>query len=497
MTTTAEVIIIGAGAAGLMAGVAAGEAGLACLVLERRHRPGLKLLLCGNNRCNISHAGEARDLVAAYGEPVGAFLQPALAAFPPSRLRRWFEASGLPTCLHRDRIYPTSEKADDVLHCFTDRLRDLSVPLVLNCPVSALSRQPDGTYQVHCGAVQFSARQVLLATGGVSYPKTGSVGDGQRFAGELGHAVLPLRPGLAGMESTAGWLPRQAGSVSLAMTRLTIWQGGRVLAVTEGNVLVEGNVLRGTAVFDASRLIARNGWTEFELTLDVLPGLPPTALAVAAEPGAGRDRGLSRFLAAKGLEPAFAGSIALWLEKRQERRDWGRLLQALPLAVTAIRPVKEAIATVGGVDLSEINPETMESRLCPGLYFAGEVMDVDGPTGGYNLHAAFATARLAIQAMAGTAARVGQPAGAMAATGSVRAGEPSRRGGAEARGAAAAAAGGRRAAGFSGPDGRPSAGGRARPAGEGGSRRRPPARWETPPPAGDNEAWRQRKRGSK
>ena len=494
MAITAEVIIIGAGAAGLMAGVAAGEAGLSCLMVERRHRPGLKLLMCGNNRCNISHAGEARDLIAAYGDPVGTFLKTALTAFPPARLRQWFGAAGLPTGLNRDRIYPTSEKADDVLHCFTDRLRDLSVPLVLNCPVSTVTRLPEGGYQVSCGTVVFSAPRVILATGGVSYPKTGSVGDGQRFAGELGHAVLPLQAGLAGMDSAAEWLPRPAGNVSLPATRLTIRRQGTVVGVTEGNVLVEGSVLRGSAVFDASRMIARRGWTDFELDLDVLPGLSPSALATRLQQASGRDRGLSRFLAAQSLEPAVAGSLAAWLEKRGDAQAWAGLLKALPMAITAIRPVKEAIVTVGGVDLSEINPETMESRLCPGLYFAGEVMDVDGPTGGYNLHAAFATARLAVQAITGTAARVEPPAVAAAATDPGRSpAEPSRRGGAKAHGASPA--GGRRPAGSSGPEGGRTLG--DRPAGVFGARRRPPARWETPPSTGDNESWRQRRRGSK
>jgi len=487
MVTTAEVIIIGAGAAGLMAGVTAGEAGLPCLLVERRHRPGLKLLLCGNNRCNISHAGDARDMIAAYGEPVGTFLKTALTAFPPARLRRWFEAAGVPTCLNRDRIYPTSEKADDVLHCFTDRLRELSVPLLLNCPVSAVTRLPGGVYQVSCGAVVFTAPRVLLATGGVSYPKTGSVGDGQRFAGELGHTVLPLQAGLAGMDSAAGWLPRPAASASLPTTRLTITQRGAAVGTTEGNVLAEGNVLRGTAIFDASRMIARRGWTDFELELDVLPDMSLAAVAARLQQTAGRARGLSRLLTAQGLDLAVADSLAAWLEQRGgDASAWARLLKALPLPITGIRPVKEAIVTVGGVDLSEINPDTMESRRSPGLYFAGEVMDIDGPTGGYNLHAAFATARLAIQAMIGTVARVEQSAATAANRPPTKAG---RRGRGKARDATPTS--GRNAPGRSVP-------GEDRPAEMSSSeRRRSLPRWKTPPPTGGDESWRQRQRGSK
>jgi predicted Rossmann fold flavoprotein len=486
MVTTAEVIIIGAGAAGLMAGVTAGEAGLPCLLVERRHRPGLKLLLCGNNRCNISHAGDARDMIAAYGEPVGTFLKTALTAFPPARLRRWFEAAGVPTCLNRDRIYPTSEKADDVLHCFTDRLRELSVPMILNCPVSAVTRLPEGVYQVSCGAVVFTAPRVLLATGGVSYPKTGSVGDGQRFADELGHTVLPLQAGLAGMDNAADWLPRPAANAALPTTRLTITQRGSTLGTTEGNVLVEGNVLRGTAIFDASRMIARHGWTDFELELDVLLDMSLDAAAARLQQTAGRERGLRRFLTAQGLDSAVADSLAAWLEQRGgDASTWAGVLKALPLPIAGIRPVKEAIVTVGGVDLSEINPDTMESRRHPGLYFAGEVMDIDGPTGGYNLHAAFATARLAIQAMTGTAERMEQPAAAAVSRSQVKAG---RRGKAKARGATPAS--GRKEPRRSEPEGRPT---RA----SSSARRRSLPRWETPSTPGGDESWRQRKRGSK
>mgnify|MGYP000862629836 CR=1 FL=1 len=139
MVQNTDLLIVGAGAAGLWAAVAAGRAGLRCLLLERRHRPGLKLLLCGNNRCNISHAGSAAELQADYGEPVGSFLASALRLLPPALLRERFAACGLPSKVLHDRIYPSSEKADDVLHCFTDQLRDLEVPLLLNCPARKIT----------------------------------------------------------------------------------------------------------------------------------------------------------------------------------------------------------------------------------------------------------------------------------------------------------------------------------------------------------------------
>lgn len=385
---TADVLIVGCGAAGLLAAVSAGELGLNCMALERRHRVGLKLLMCGNNRCNVSHEAEVAEMLSAYGGAIGDFLRPALTKFPPRVLRSWFARHGLATCVKNQRIYPTTENGDDVLHCFTDQLRDLGVPLVLNCPVTGLEPLPGGGWLVRCGGLQLTARCVLLATGGVSYPKTGSVGDGQRFLSELGVEVTPLRAGLAGVDVSDRWL-QAPEKCEFLQVRLTVAEAsGRVLGQTQGNMLCDRGCLRGTAVFDATRLAAHHQVTEVRLTADLCPSL---ASASAVE---------SR-LASGGLEVlGVPSALAAGLRKAMPARETGRWLKAVPLTVEAIRPLKEAIVTVGGAALGEVNPETMEIRSQPGLYVAGELLDVDGPTGGYNLHAAFATAHLAMQAIA-------------------------------------------------------------------------------------------------
>lgn len=385
-------IIIGGGAAGLMAAAVAGEAGLPAMLLERRHRPGLKLLMCGNNRCNISHGATAGEMAQSYGGEIGRFLSPALKAFPPSALRAWFSCSGLQTVVKRNRIYPQTENADDVLHCFLDKLRDLRVPLVLNCPVAEIVRQENGYKVIAGNGVGFTASNVLIATGGVSYPKTGSVGDGQRFASQLGHKVTPLRAGLAGMEVSDEWL--SAGHESdLPDVEATLYSGDEVVARTSGNVLCAGGILRGTAIFDASRIIAHRQLRDFTLSLDLFPGIKPGEMEGMCRQARGAQA-LESLLVRLDMPGELAAPLARGLVK------WGgdvpSILKDMPVHVTGIRPLKEAIVTVGGVSLDQIDPETMESRICPGLYFAGEVMDVDGPTGGYNLHAAFATARLAV-----------------------------------------------------------------------------------------------------
>ena len=411
---TTDLIIIGAGAAGLMAGCCAGEEKLNCLLIERRHRPGLKLLLCGNNRCNLSHQGNAASLILDYGEPVGKFLEPALQECTPAILRKWFSSCGLETMVQRERIYPRSEKADDVLHCFTDRLRDLEVPLLLNCPVQKINPLPDGGFELGCGKIRLRSNFVLVTTGGVSYPKTGSVGDGQRMAGELGLRLEPYRPGLAGIEVDDAWLKTRSAREESGMpsVRVGIFSQGQEIAITEGNLLAAGNCLRGSAIFDATRIIGRREISNFALRLDLFPELTISSLERNLQAAWKKTRQLGATLNALGIEHAFATELSLKLKGAFQTEDFSGLassLKMMPLTNPIIRPLREAIVTIGGIALDEIDRESMQSRKFPGLFFAGEVMDIDGPTGGYNLHAAFASARLAIKSIAEKLGRTGLP----------------------------------------------------------------------------------------
>ena len=379
---TNKLIIIGGGAAGLMATVAAREFKISALLLERRHRPGLKLLLCGNNRCNLSHDASVAKMLQDYGTPVAGFLKTAITTFPPDKLREWFSRQGLPTIVKRDRIYPKSENSDDVLHCFLDIMREEQLPYVLNCPVKSVAKENNLFTVTAENGLTFQSEKVLIATGGFSYPKTGSVGDGQRIAAELNHSVIAPLPGLAGVDSEDKLLSFQL-ETDIPDVAITVFADGRPVARTRGNILCSattrtsslppGTILRGSAIFDATRAIARQKLSQFTLQLDFCPALvtPPD--------------NLSRL----PLPPALLSRLA-------KKPSW---VKAYNLQINGIRPLKEAIVSVGGVSLDEINPETMESMILPGLYFAGEVMDIDGPTGGYNLHAAFATARLAIASM--------------------------------------------------------------------------------------------------
>jgi predicted Rossmann fold flavoprotein len=347
-----DLIIIGGGAAGLMAGCAAGELGLKTLVLERKHKPGRKLLMCGNGRCNLTTNISEDRMLHMFGEPVGGFLEPAIRAFTPSMLQRWFAANGLKTVVKTgNKVYPHTECASDVLNLFTDQLRDKNVSLACSAVVQSVEKTSNG-FRVTTDNFVVEGAYVLIATGGISYPKTGSVGDGQEWAKRLGHSIEPYRAGLVGFEVEPGVLKGRVGTVYENVV-VGVWSNGKKVAETRGVYEIEKWGIGGTALTDASRIIARGHLKD--CTLDI----------------------------------QFEG---------------GRGEQVKPLRP---RSIKEAMVTVGGVALGQINSQTLESTTCPGLYFAGEVLDIDGPTGGYNLQAAFSTARLAVAAVGKRCGRKG------------------------------------------------------------------------------------------
>ncbi len=392
--TYPDLVIIGAGAAGLFAAGAAAEAGLRVVLLERRHRPGLKLLMCGNNRCNFSHAGSIEELLRAYGSPVVSFLHDAISALPPEKLRAEFAKMRLESIVSGSRIYPASGKADDVLHALTDRLRDREVPFMTNCPVESIQREENGLWTIACRTLTIQSNAVLLCAGGFSFPKTGSVGDGEKFSRELGLAFEQARAGLVAQE-----LPHEDALTQLSSEMLI--ELPDVIASypngisARGNLIIDRGLLRGSAIYDLNRQAARKNSSAKELHIDLFPQLNSSALNKKIEQLNARIADRARLLNALGLPP----SIARWLTQTCRQLD-ADTLKNIILRNSAPRGLKEAIVTVGGIARDEFNPATMECRKLPGLYAAGEVLDIDGPTGGYNLHAAFATGYLAVQSLA-------------------------------------------------------------------------------------------------
>lgn len=386
-----------------MAAVTAGRLGMRCMLIERKPQPGRKLLMCANNRCNLTNDLPTRKMITAYGAPVDEFLTPAIQSCSPRDLCRWFADNGLKTRTHKDgKVFPQSEKSSDVVRFFSGLLRDYEVPVVYNGCVEQLKQIPEGI-EVLLENFSIKARHVLVATGGVSYPKTGSVGDGQKIARSFGHKIMPYRPGLVGWEIADQWL---CGVEKGAFpgTVAGLYAGDTLIGKTTGEIEYSNRGIRGPAIVDASRLMARHGKGPFRLEVDLFPRLSQKGLTLQMDRGLAACHGnweqvLAQYLPSRAVARGFLEHVLRGT--RISAVSAAAALKHWLLIPVKSRPLKEAMVTVGGISLEEVTPETMESKRVPGLYFCGEVLDVDGPTGGFNLHAAFATAKLAVGAIAG------------------------------------------------------------------------------------------------
>lgn len=424
-----DVVVVGGGPAGLCAAIAAGEEGARSVVLEHLPKPGRKLLASGGGAGNLTHGGEIADFLPHYrggdrpGE-AGRFLRPALNAFSNRDLARFFADRGLPLAANGDgRVFPRSRQAADVLDLLLAVARRRRVELRTGVRVGSL--QVEGSRFVVSGSggePAVEGRTVVVATGGRSYPSLGATGEGYRLAVSLGHSVVHPRPALVPLTVTRpAFAPfARCAGVSLQGAGVSVGRGGRRVAAARGDVLFTHRGLSGPAILNLSRDVQPGDVVRVSL----LPGSGdphPAEQRLIAEIEAHAKRTVIGLLRGMGVVACLARALVSSL-----RLDAGTVAAELPrdarhaLAVSLAAeggghpfPVhsvggwNEAMVTAGGVRLSEVDPHTIGSRLVPGLFFAGEVLDVDGATGGYNLQAAFSTGRLAGQS-AGRLAR-GRP----------------------------------------------------------------------------------------
>ncbi len=406
-----SVLIIGGGAAGLMAAVTAAEAGARVTLLERNEKLGKKLYITGKGRCNVTNLctpEEFRQNVVRNPR----FLYSALEALPPAALTEKLAAWGCPTVTERGRrVFPASQKASDVTHAFERQLTRRGVTVRLNARVSALTVK-DGRVAGAMleGGEALAADAVVLCTGGCSYPSTGSTGDGYALLAACGHAVEPPKAALAPLLSDAEWV-RALQGLSLKNVRLTLRRGKKRLYTEIGEMLFTHFGVSGPLVLTASSYLAGLPPEECRLELDLKPGLTDKQLderLVRDVAAAGRKH-LQAIL--RGLYPErLALTVAELAQidplkpagelRREERERLVSLTKALPLPVTGPEPIAAAVITAGGAQVGQFRPATLESRLVKGLYVAGELLDVDALTGGYNLHIAFATGYCAGRAAA-------------------------------------------------------------------------------------------------
>jgi len=401
-------IVVGGGPAGMMAAGQAAAAGVRTFLLEKMPRPGRKLAITGKGRCNLTNVASPAEFVSHFGD-TGPFLRQAFHRFSNDDLVAFFEGLGVPTVFERGgRIFPTSGRAYDVVDALTQWMRKQDVAVYSGVSVEGLLIDGGQVRGVRDSAGrEYHAHAVIVATGGVSYPSTGSTGDGYRLAAAAGHRVVPIRPALVPLETKGDTAARLQG-LSLRNVKVAIFVGGNRSAEAFGEMLFTHFGISGPVILSLSRTVVdalRHGG-KADISIDLKPALDECLLDERLL----RDfdhHGKRKFeTLLKGLLPA--KMIPLCVEhlgipperrghqitarERERLRGW---LKDFRLEVTGGRPVDEAIVTAGGIGTREIDPRTMASRLVKGLYFAGEVIDVDADTGGYNLQAAFSTGWLA------------------------------------------------------------------------------------------------------
>jgi predicted Rossmann fold flavoprotein len=401
-----DVCIIGAGPAGLMAAIFAAESGAKTIVFETNTTAGRKLLLTGGGRCNITHDRSIGDFVRAFGEKYR-FVQHCLYEFSPQDLRKFLADRELPTKVQQDGcVFPVTERSSDVKDILFAEAKGRGVVFIYGSRIEIIYKS-DRFFTISSGKETFFSKKVIIATGGLSYPKTGSTGDGYRFAQKFGHTIIEPKPALVPLITKEDWPGRLAGT-TIENVKIAAKIDNKKI-ISAGAMLFTQDGIGGPAVLDLSRLIADSLSTNeksIPVSIDTMANtneaeLERRFLKLCEENSKKTIKGILSLLYPQRFAACFCeefnfddSKIARQLEK-SERKKLIKLLKTLPLTVTAARPIEEATITHGGVCTEEIDSKTMESKICPGLYFAGEVIDIDGPCGGFNLQFAFSSGALA------------------------------------------------------------------------------------------------------
>lgn len=396
-----DVIIIGGGAAGCMAAVQAARLGKSVIVFEKNDRLGRKLRITGKGRCNVTNNSPVE--VHLNNIPVNSrFLYSSFAGFDSADVMNFFEELGVPLKTERgNRVFPVSDKADDIADALAYEMKNLGVKII-NKRVSALIIEENVCVGVIAGKEEFRSASTLIACGGKSYPNTGSTGDGYTLAESAGHTVTELKPSLVPLMSPDKFCAEMMG-LSLRNVTLRLYDGKKLIFSELGEMLFTHFGVSGPLVLSASSHIRDMTPNRYHLEIDLKPALSPEQLDVRIRrdfaENLNRDfiNGIRKLLPAKLIPVAvklsgIAPETKINSITKEQRHKFGELIKNFPVRISGFRPIEEAIITSGGVSVKEINPGTMESKLVPGLFFAGEVIDTDAYTGGFNLQIAFSTA---------------------------------------------------------------------------------------------------------
>ena len=397
-----DCIVVGGGPAGMFAAIIAAKQGLRVLLLEANDRLGKKLLITGKGRCNVTNHCSAEEVLRNIPRN-GKFLYSAMDACPPEKVMSFFEENGCPLKTERgNRVFPVSDRSASVLDCLKQQMKKTGVT-VRTARVRNILADDNGVTSVQTDTEVISAPCAILATGGVSYPATGSTGDGYAMAQQLGHTIVPAEGSLVPLET--------AGSDCQAMQGLSLRNVGVKLLSAKGKVLYKdfGELLfthfgvSGPTILSASAHLKGDGC---RILIDLKPALDEGKLndRILRDLDIYKNRTMENALTdllPRSMIPVVLRKLEIPSDMqansltRQQRRSLVDLLKAFPVEITGKRPVAEAIITSGGVKVSQVDPKTMASKLVPGLYFAGEILDCDAYTGGFNLQIAWASAHAA------------------------------------------------------------------------------------------------------
>ncbi|HNX82049.1 MAG TPA: NAD(P)/FAD-dependent oxidoreductase [Candidatus Omnitrophota bacterium] len=402
------IIVVGAGPAGLMASIRASECGAVVTLVEKKASCGAKILLSGKGRCNLTNACDLDAFLKRFSGR-GEFLRDAFKKFFNEDLMRFFEERGVPLKVERQfRVFPVSDRSATILDVLKTEIEKQKVTVLYKSVVKDILVMHDQAQGVSLeNGERLKADAVILATGGISYAFTGSTGDGQRIAEKFGHAIVPLRPGLVALDTIESY-PKELEGLTLKNIRITFSTGTKEIVTEVGELMFTAHGISGPLVITESGrvndfLIDKR---RVHAVIDLKPGLTIEQLEarLIREFKANTRMNIRNIL--KELLPlrlidTFIHMLKIDSQKQashvtlEERRKIVQLLKGFTLEIKSTQPIEEAMVTRGGVSLKDINPRTMESRRIKGLYFAGEMIDIDADTGGFNLQAAFSTGYLA------------------------------------------------------------------------------------------------------
>lgn len=402
----AKIVVIGGGPAGMMAAGTAASYGAEVTLMEKKDRVGRKLSITGKGRCNLTSAEDNMERFIAAYPGNGRFLYSALSEFSNHDLLDFFSQRGLETKIERgQRVFPLNDNAQEVVAILHRYLQETGVKVKTLLSVKGIEISSNRVIGVKTPQGADRCDAVVVATGGMSYPGTGSTGDGYVWAEATGHRIIPLRPGLVPLIAKEDWVRELQGLTLKNVRAAAFYPSGKKLNEEFGEMLFTHFGVSGPIILTMSRAIGEYidmNKTAIKLSIDLKPALNEEKMDQRLQ----RDlTKYSRRQFKNSLDDLLPGKLIPVIIKlseinpdkechqitRRERRNLLALIKSLSLTITGTRPLAEAIVTAGGVDVKQINPKTMESRILNGLYFAGEILDIDGYTGGFNLQAAFST----------------------------------------------------------------------------------------------------------